>query len=122
MKYMFLLYGEAGAGPAPGTPEFGQMLQEYGTATTAMREAGVLLDSGPLQPVSAATTVRVRDGDTEFTDGPFAEIKEMLGGYYVIDCPDLDDALRWAATIPAAKHGSVEVRPLMQMDGRPPDA
>lgn len=119
MKYMLLLYGEAGAGPAPGTPEFGEMLQEYGAATDAMRKAGALLESNPLQPVANATTLRVRDGERQLTDGPFAEIKEMLGGYYVIDCPNLDDAVKWAAAIPAAKHGSIEIRPIMQMEGPP---
>jgi hypothetical protein len=119
MKYMLLLYGEAAAGPAPRTPEFGQMLQEYGAATAAMRDAGVLVDSSPLQPVSSATTVRVRDGERQLTDGPFAEIKEMLGGYYLVDCPSLDEAVKWAVTIPAAKYGSIEVRPLMQMEGQP---
>jgi hypothetical protein len=90
------------------------MLEEYMAATEAMRGAGVLLDSSPLQPVASATTVRVRDTGMQVS-GPFAEIKEMLGGYYLIDCADLDDAVGWAAKIPAAKHGSIEVRPLMQM-------
>jgi hypothetical protein len=116
MKYMALLYGEPGAGPAPGTPEFGQMLGEYQSATEAMAKAGVLVDSSPLQLPQSATTVRVRDGATELSDGPFAEIKEQLGGYYILDCEDLDTALRYAATIPAAKYGSVEVRPLMVME------
>lgn len=115
MKYMLLLYGEQDAGPAPGTPGFGQMLEEYMAATEEMRRAGVLLDSSPLQPTDSATTVRVRADSAQVTDGPFAEIKEMLGGYYLIDCSDLDAAVRWAAMIPAAKHGSVEIRPLMQM-------
>jgi hypothetical protein len=115
MKYMLLLYGEQDAGPAPGTPEFGQMLQEYMAATEEMRGAGVLLDSSPLQPTGSATTVRVRGDSTQVSDGPFAEIKEMLGGYYLIDCSDLDAAVRWAAMIPAAKYGSIEIRPLMQM-------
>ncbi len=114
MRYMLLLYGEAGAGPAPGTTDFGQMLADYGSATQAMQAAGVLVDSSPLQPVSTATTVRVRAGQPQVTDGPFAEIREMLGGYYLIDCADLDEALRWAGTVPAARFGSVEVRPLMQ--------
>jgi hypothetical protein len=119
VKYMLLLYGEADAGPAPGSPEFGEMLREYGEATRAMREAGVLVDSSPLQSVGAATTVRVRDGERQLTDGPFAEIREMLGGYYLLECEDLDAAVRWAATIPAAQYGSVEVRPLMQVGGPP---
>jgi hypothetical protein len=115
MKYIALLYGEAGAGPTPGTPEFMQMLGEFQSATAAMAEAGVLIDSSPLQPPQAATTVRVRNGSTELTDGPFAEIKEQLGGYYILDCDDLDAALRYAAMIPSAKYGSVEVRPVMVM-------
>jgi hypothetical protein len=115
MKYMLLLYGEEGAGPAPGTPEFVQMLGEFQSATAAMAQAGVLVDSSPLQQPQTATTVRVRRGEMELSDGPFAEIKEQLGGYYILDCDDLDSALRYAATIPSAKYGSVEVRPLMVM-------
>jgi hypothetical protein len=115
MKYMCLLYGEPDSGPAPGTPEFGEMLGEFQSSTEAMAEAGVLVDSSPLQPVHSATTVRVRDGQTQLSDGPFAEIKEQLGGYYILDCDDLDAAARWAAMIPSAKYGSVEVRPLMVM-------
>jgi len=116
MKYIALLYGEPGAGPEPGTPGFTEMLGEYQSATAAMADAGVLVDSSPLQLPQTATTVRVRDGEIQLCDGPFAEIKEQLGGYYILDCADLDTALRYAATIPAAKHGSVEVRPLMMME------
>src|SRR3954466_15021794 len=119
MKYLCLLVGEPGSGPAPGTPEFQDMLTEFGEATSAMATAGVLVDSGPLQPPETATTVRVRAGETLLTDGPFAEIKEQLGGYYVLDCGDLDEAVRWAARIPSAKYGCTEVRPLMVMEGRP---
>jgi hypothetical protein len=116
MRYICLLYGEAGAGPAPGTPEFGEMLSEFESSTRAMGEAGVLVDSSPLQPPQSATTVRVRNGEHQLSDGPFAEIKEQLGGYYILDCVDLDAAVGWAATIPSAKYGAVEVRPLMLMD------
>ena len=116
MKYMCLLYGAEGVGPAPGTAEFGQMLADYRTVVGDMAKAGVLFDSAPLEPVSAATTVRVRDGETLLTDGPFAEIKEQLGGYFILDCADLDDAIKWAATIPAARFGSVEVRPIMPVE------
>jgi hypothetical protein len=116
MRYLCLLVGDPDvAGPVPGTPEFMQMLADYQSATQAMAAAGVLVDSGPLQPPSAATTLRVRDGESLVTDGPFAELKEQIGGYYVLDCADLDEALRYAATIPAAKWGSIEVRPLMVM-------
>jgi hypothetical protein len=115
MKYIALLYGEPGAGPRPGTPEFMKMLGEFQSATTAMADAGILVDSSPLQPPQAATTIRIRDGETQLSDGPFAEIKEQLGGYYILDCPDLDTALQHAAMIPSAKYGSVEVRPVMVM-------
>jgi hypothetical protein len=113
MRYICLLYGEVGAGPAPGTPEFLEMLGEFQAATTAMRDAGVLVDSSPLMPSETARTVRVRDGEMLLTDGPFAEIKEHLGGYYVLDCSSIDEAAKWSATIPPAKYGSIEVRPLM---------
>ena len=120
MKYIALLYGDpqVDPGPVPGTPEFMQMLGEFQSATTAMAEAGVLVDSSPLQPPQTATTVRVRDGQTQLSDGPFAEIKEQLGGYYILDCADLDTALRYAAMIPAARYGGVEVRPVMVMGPR----
>ena len=90
-------------------------LGEFQSATAAMADAGVLVDSGPLQPPETATTVRVRDGEIQLSDGPFAEIKEQLGGYYILDCADLDTALRYAAMIPSARYGSVEVRPVMVM-------
>jgi len=115
MKYIALLYGEPDAGPAPGTPEFMEMLGEFQSATEAMADAGIVVDSSPLQPPQTATTVRVRDDETLLSDGPFAEIKEQLGGYYILECEDLDVALRYAAAIPSAKYGSVEVRPLMVM-------
>jgi hypothetical protein len=116
MRYLCLLIGEPGIeGPAPGTPEFMQMLADYQSATQAMAAAGVLVDSGPLQPPESATTLRVRDSESLITDGPFAELKEQIGGYYVLDCPDLDEALRWTAMIPAARFGAIELRPLMVM-------
>ena len=115
MKYIALLYGEPDAGPAPGTLEFMKMLGEFRSATAAMADAGVLVDSSPLQPPETSTTVRVRDGETQLSDGPFAEFKEQLGGYFILDCADLDAALRYAAMIPSAKYGSVEVRPVMVM-------
>ena len=116
MKYIALLYGEPDTGPAPGTPAFMEMLGEFQSATEAMADAGILVDSSPLQPPQTATTVRVRDGETLLSDGPFAEIKEQLGGYYILECEDLDVALRYAAMIPSAKYGSIEVRPVMVME------
>jgi hypothetical protein len=81
----------------------------------SLQEAGLLVATGRLHQASAATTVRVRDGETELTDGPFAVTKEILGGYYVLDCPDLDQALEQAARLPLARYGSVEVRPIMDV-------
>jgi hypothetical protein len=118
MRYLCLLVGEPDmAVPAPGTPEFARMLSDYESATQAMAADGVLVDSGPLQPPAAAATLRVRGGQPLVTDGPFAELKEQIGGYYVLDCADLDEALRRAATIPAARYGAIEVRPLMVAPG-----
>jgi hypothetical protein len=81
-----------------------------------MTEKGVLLAGEGLYPTPTATTVRVRDGERAVTDGPFAETKEQLGGFFVLDCNDLDEAIDWAAKIPGAQIGSVEVRPVMVFD------
>ena len=115
MKYMLLLYGPDRPFPQPGTSEFKEMLEAWDSAKEEMAKAGVLIDCAPLQPPSAATTVRVRDGQTLLTDGPAAEIKEQFGGYTLIECADLDEALKWAATIPTASDGSVEVRPVIEV-------
>jgi hypothetical protein len=115
MRYLFLLYGPDQPLPAPGSHEGQKMISDWRAATEAMARAGVLIDCGPLQPPASATTVQVRDGETLLTDGPAAEIKEQFGGYTLIDCADLDEALRWAATVPAAFDGKVEVRPVVQL-------
>jgi hypothetical protein len=111
MKYLFLL-NSADDGPPedPTSAEYARVYAEYGAAMGAMAQAGVLIECAPLRPWSSATTVRVRDGQTLLTDGPAAEIKEQVGGYTLVECADLDEALKWAAMIPAAKTGSVEVR------------
>ncbi|GAA4600827.1 hypothetical protein GCM10023195_01270 [Actinoallomurus liliacearum] len=88
-------------------------MPEWLAVTESLRKAGLLVANSPLHPVASATTVRVRGGETELTDGPFAVTKEFLAGYYVLSCADLDEALRHAARMPTARHGSVEVRPLM---------
>jgi hypothetical protein len=114
VKYLFLLNRAAGAElPESGTPEYAATMAAYGAAVEGMQKAGVLVDCAPLYPASASTTVRVREGEVLLTDGPSAEIKEELGGYTVVECADLDEALRWAATIPAARDASVEVRPVV---------
>ena len=113
MKYMLLLNRTSDALPEPGTPELERIIQEYGAVVAAMAQAGVLIDCAPLGARSSTTTVRVRDGETIITDGPSAEIKEQLGGYTILECADLDEALKWAAIIPAARNASVEVRPIV---------
>ncbi|MBO0817188.1 MAG: YciI family protein [Actinobacteria bacterium] len=115
MKYMFLLYGTGEPLPEPGTEAFTRMRADWDAATGAMARAGVLLDCAPLQPPAVATTVRVRDGEVLLTDGPAAEIKEHFGGYTLAECADLDEALKWAATLPTAHVGKVEVRPVVQV-------
>jgi hypothetical protein len=91
------------------------MIAAYGAYTEAVTKAGILAGSNRLRPTSDATTVRVANGKTQVLDGPYAETKEQLGGYYMIDVPDLDAALSWAARCPAASHGLVEVRPIWTM-------
>jgi hypothetical protein len=116
MKYLFLLYGQPL--PEPGTPEADKLLTDWTAANQAMAEAGVLISCAPLHPPEATTTVRVRDGQTLLTDGPAAEIKEQFGGYTLVECANLDEALRWAAEIPTARDGMVEVRPVVDVMAR----
>ena len=113
MKYLFLLYGPDGPLPEPGTPESVAMIEEWGAATGAMRSAGVLIDCAPLQPAGASTTLKVRNGEVLLTDGPAAEIKEHFGGFTLVECADLDEALKWAATLPSAAQGEIEIRPVI---------
>ena len=112
MQYLCLLYDNektAAATEAAQKAEF----DAYLSFDAEVREKGLMVGGEALEPTSTATTVRVRDGKTLTTDGPFAETKEQLGGYYVLECKDLDQAIEYAAKIPAAKTGSVEVRPIM---------
>lgn len=116
MQYMCLIYTAEGSGPVPNTPEFGAFMQGYQDFTEKVRADGKLVAGDALQPVSTATTVAVRDGKTQITDGPFAETKEQLGGYYLLDCADLDEAMSYAALIPSSAFGRIEVRPVMVWD------
>lgn len=113
MRYLCLLYVAEGAGGMPGEPGWDAIVAANVAAREAMAQAGVLVECAPLQPAGAATTLRERDGELLLTDGPFAELKEQLGGFYLLECADLDEALRWARTIPAVRVGTVEVRPLI---------
>jgi hypothetical protein len=109
MQYMALIYTDPSKTPPPGS----NMNEAYFAFTAAAREAGVMKAGDALHPASTATSVRVRDGKVETMDGPFAETKEHLGGYYLFDCADLDEALKWAARIPSAAIGTIELRPVV---------
>jgi hypothetical protein len=113
MRFLLLIYDdETGAGDA--TPEqFAAMLAEYEAYDRAVQEAGVFVSGEGLQPTGTARTVRRRDGVPLHTDGPFAETREQLGGYYLLDCADFDAAMRWAERIPVPASGGVEVRPVI---------
>ena len=115
-QYMILVYDDETQWQRMSEAEAGRAFGEYMQYTQTLVEAGVLREGAPLHPTSTATTVRVRDGRTITTDGPFAETKEQLGGYYVIEVESLDVALEWAARCPGAREGSIEVRPVMQVD------
>jgi hypothetical protein len=112
-KYLLLLYADEP--DAKEREERDAELPAWRQFTDSLHEAGLLLGSDRLHPVDSATTVRVRDGETEITDGPFAVTKEYLGGYYLLECADLDEALEQAARVPLARYGSVEVRPVAEM-------
>ena len=117
-QYMLLIYEDRATSPAPNSPEAQQEFAEYGTFTEDIRSGGQFVSGAPLQFTDTATTVRVNgSGEAVLSDGPFAETKEWLAGYYLLDCPDLDTATAQAARIPATRHGSVEVRPVMEIPG-----
>lgn len=113
MQYMLLIYNDPKLEPAFGTPEFEGMMGSFYALNERMKGDQVLVSGEGLQGVETATSVRLRSGKVETMDGPFAETREHLGGYYVIEVPDLDAALRYAAMVPAAAWGTVEVRPLL---------
>jgi hypothetical protein len=115
MKYMLLIYGNEANMQSASQEMATQMTAAYAAYTEAVKKAGVLLGGDRLRPTSAASTVRVANGKTQVLDGPYAETKEQLAGYYMIDVPDLDAALSWAARCPGAAHGTMEVRPLWVM-------
>jgi hypothetical protein len=114
MKYMLLIYANAAELPEFTPEERRAAVKAWLDYRVEAEAAGVLVSNHGLQPVTAATTVRVRDGKTLITDGPFAETHEQLGGTFLLDCQDLDEALGWAAKNPGAKFGSVEIRPVQE--------
>ncbi len=114
MQYLLLIYqNEAELAAARGTASFGEMMQAYKDFTQDIIRGGQFKAGDALHPTTSATTVRVRDGKILTTDGPFAETREQLGGYYLIEAKDIDEATAIAARIPSAKFGSIEVRPIM---------
>jgi hypothetical protein len=116
MEYMLLIYNSEAEGKKRAEAEHQQIFQEYMTFTQDLTKAGKNKGSAPLEQSTTATTVRVRNGKTVVTDGPFAETKEQLGGYYLVEAKDLDEAISIAARIPGAKWGSIEVRPVMKIN------
>lgn len=119
MRYMLLIYGDESQYEQMSPEALGEMYQDYGTFGADLQKAAItLVGSEQLQPTSSATSVRIQNGERIVTDGPFAETKEQLGGYYCIEADNLDQAIEWAARCPGAKVGTVEVRPLVDyIDG-----
>ena len=112
-QYLLLIYDDETQWQRMSEDERKGVMGEYFAFTGSIRESGQFVDGAPLQPTSTATSVRVRSGETLVTDGPFAETKEQLGGYYLIEAADLDDAIKVAAKVPGALNGSIEVRPII---------
>jgi hypothetical protein len=118
MQFILMLYVNEAGWPTLSPAEQQQGMAAYFTYTEALIKAGALRSSGRLQPSSTAATVRLSDGKPQVLDGPFADSKEQIGGYYIIDVPGRDEALAWAAHCPAAGHGTVEVRSLAPTSGQ----
>src|SRR5580700_6785890 len=115
MQYLLLIYSNESAAPDPASPQFAAGTKAYADFTSQIKESKNLLGGNRLQSAATATTVRVRDGKTLLTDGPFAETAEQLGGYYLIEAANLDEALGIAARVPGARAGTIEVRPIWSM-------
>jgi hypothetical protein len=115
MQYLLLLTFPEGAGPQEGTPEFDAEMARWGELNKELRAAGVVIGASGLH-LDAATTVRRRDGELAVTDGPYAETKEILFSFYMLDVEDLDAATAWAAKMPAVEYGSVDIRPMVHLE------
>jgi hypothetical protein len=116
MKFALLLNGAETEWDALGDDGQAAAMDDYFSVTEAMKEAGAYLGGEALTPAATATTLRIRDGKRMVTDGPFIESKEILGGFYLIECASVDEALDWAARLPDAKIGSIEIRPVLDVD------
>jgi hypothetical protein len=115
MQYLLMIYRNEAAVRSATKEQAGEITAAYGAYTEAMKKAGAYIGGNRLQPASTATTVRAANGKSSVLDGPYAETKEQLGGYYLIEAADLDAALSWAARCPGAAHGAIEVRPIWTM-------
>jgi hypothetical protein len=115
MKYLLMIYSDEAQAAQTTPADRTSMTQAHGAYAEALVKAGAMQGGERLRPISDATTVRIRDGRTEVLNGPYAETREQLGGYYLIDVPDLDAALKWAARNPSASVGTIEVRPIWEM-------
>jgi hypothetical protein len=116
VKFLAIIYNDESNYASVTPQQIGEIFAAHGALVDASTKAGAYVAGEGLQPVATATTLRVRDGERMLTDGPYAETKEQLGGFYLFDCKDLDEALNWAAQIPEAKMGAVEVRPIMDYE------
>ncbi len=114
MKYLLAIYADEAEWAELGEDDRAAMYVEYARFAEDMGRRGMMIDGAELRPTAAATTVRVREGRTLVTDGPFAETKEQLGGYFVVECDSIDDAIEAAGRMPTARHGCIEVRPLVE--------
>ena len=117
MRYLCLIYQDENSWQRRPEAEVEKIRREYFAFTDGIKASGHYIGANPLQPTQTATTVRVRNGKVSTTDGPFAETKEQLGGYFLIEATDLDDAIQVAAKIPGARFGSIEVRPILELEG-----
>lgn len=115
MKYLLLIYSNEKQMQSRTPADSEKMLGAYGAYAQAMQKAGVMVGGDRLRPSEASTTVKVANGKTQVLNGPYAESREQLGGYFMIDVPDLDAAISWASRCPGASHGAVEVRPIWTM-------
>ena len=117
MQYLLLIYADEAIWETLSDDERRAIYGEYSQLNNDLRERGKFVGGDELQPVATATTVRLRDGNTLVSDGPFAETKEALGGYYLIEADSLDEAIEWAARIPSARQGTIEIRPVFDHSG-----
>jgi hypothetical protein len=114
MRYLMMIFYDESEHPEDGSPEQESLWKQYNAFTQHVIDEGAYRGADALHPISTATTVRVRGGGALVTDGPFAETKEQLGGFYVIECNDLDEAIQIAARCPGSEHGTVELRPVIE--------